>query len=167
MEPNENQKRVIKQFTSKFKFELFKILKLPMAFLAGIKIVSIDNKHVTTSLKYKYLNKNPFQSVYFAVLNMGAELASGALAMIEIAKYKNSVSMLVTSAKSQYFKKATGKVYFNCKLTPELIEAIKKTIENDEPTTCVIEVNCLNEQQIEIGKYAFEWSFKKRDCLPR
>ena len=59
MEPNENQKRVIKQFTSKFKFELFKILKLPMAFLAGIKIVSIDNKHVTTSLKYKYLNKNP------------------------------------------------------------------------------------------------------------
>ena len=45
----------------------------------------------------------------------------------------------------------------------KLIEAIKKTVENDEPTTCVLEVNCLNEQQIEIGKYAFEWSFKKRN----
>jgi hypothetical protein len=163
MEATNQQKKLIQQFSSGLQFGLFKIFKLPMAFLAGIKIVKVDLEQVTTSLKYKYVNKNPFQSVYFAVLNMGAELASGALVMLQLAKYKNKVSILVVSSKSEYYKKATGKVFFTCELTPELQQTIQNTIQNNQASTCVLEVICTTEDGLIIGKYWFEWSMKKKD----
>ena len=58
-------------------FKLFLILKLPLAFLAGIKLKSLNDTQSTVQLKYNCLNKNPFKSIYFAALSMAGELASG------------------------------------------------------------------------------------------
>ena len=75
------------QMLSPFKFGLFKILKLPLAFLTGIKIKELTEVSAVTSVQYKYLNTNPFDSLYFAVLAMSAELSTGMLALFSIAKY--------------------------------------------------------------------------------
>jgi hypothetical protein len=37
-------------------------------------------------VKHRWINQNPFNSMYFAVQAMGAELATGALVMYQIKK---------------------------------------------------------------------------------
>lgn len=49
-------------------FKLFLILKLPLAFLAGVKLKFLNETQSTVQLKYNCLNKNPFKSIYFAAL---------------------------------------------------------------------------------------------------
>jgi len=55
-------------------------------------------------MKYKYLNKNPFGSIYFACLSMAGELASGMLAASIAYKSKPKLSMLVVGVKINFKK---------------------------------------------------------------
>ncbi|HIB29601.1 MAG TPA: thioesterase, partial [Candidatus Marinimicrobia bacterium] len=79
---NKEQNKFVKRVKSRFLFKLFTIAKLPLAFISGLKVLDLDENQCSTSVQYKYLNKNPFQSMYFAVLNMAAELSTGVLALL-------------------------------------------------------------------------------------
>ena len=61
------QKSILKKLSSSFIFKLFSIIKLPLAIITGLKIQEIDYTFCKTIVNYKYLNKNPFNSTYFAV----------------------------------------------------------------------------------------------------
>ena len=43
---------------------------LPMAFLAGLKVKKLSNSIAEVTVPFNFLNKNPFNSIYFAVLTM-------------------------------------------------------------------------------------------------
>ena len=75
-------------------FKLFLFLKLPMAFLAGINLKELSDNRAVLQIKYTYLNRNPFGSIYFACLSMAGELASGMLAASIAYKSKPKLSML-------------------------------------------------------------------------
>ncbi|RLD49247.1 MAG: thioesterase, partial [Bacteroidetes bacterium] len=77
------------------RMRIFFLKHLPMAFFAGLKITEINREKASVTVPYKYLNKNPFRSVYFAVLSMAAELSTGILAMAAISDFSVPVSMLV------------------------------------------------------------------------
>ena len=83
-------------------FKLFLIFKLPLAFLAGVKLKALDDNYSKAQLKYSYLNKNPFKSIYFAALSMAGELASGILAASFIYKNKPEISMLVVGVNIEF-----------------------------------------------------------------
>ncbi|MCZ6693800.1 MAG: hypothetical protein O6939_07840, partial [Bacteroidetes bacterium] len=44
-------------------------------------LVTLTGNQCQTTIPYKFLNKNPFQSTYFAVQSMAAEASTAALAM--------------------------------------------------------------------------------------
>jgi len=50
--------------------------KLPMGFIAGLKMEALDPSKSTVSVRFKWVNQNPFRSLYFAVLSMAAELST-------------------------------------------------------------------------------------------
>jgi hypothetical protein len=58
---------------------------LPSAFIVGVACV--DEKQCVVSVKHRWINQNPFNSMYFAVQAMAAELATGALVMFQIQKW--------------------------------------------------------------------------------
>src|SRR3982750_1079355 len=89
------------------KFRMFLFLKLPSAFLAGVRIKDINEHACSVTVPYKWLSQNPFRSTYFACLAMAAEMSTGALAMAHLYKRKPAVSMLVVKMEAEYFKKAT------------------------------------------------------------
>ena len=97
-----------------FFFKLFLFLKLPMAFLAGLKLKELIDEHSVVLIKYKYLNKNPFGSIYFACLSMEGELASGMLAASIANKSKPKLSMLIIGVTIKFTKKAVGIINFEC-----------------------------------------------------
>ena len=99
--------KIIKIFTT-WRFVFFLIWKLPMGFLAKLRVTELNIQKSSVKVPYNYWNKNPFRSMYFAVQAMAAELSTGALALLHT-DGKN-MSTLVTNLTSTYYKKASTKM---------------------------------------------------------
>ena len=144
-------------------FGLLKITKLPLTFLSGIKATALSPTSATTSVKYGYLNTNPFKSIYYGVLAMTAELSTGILAIFSIGKYEESISLLVIESNGKFHKKATGKIKFTCNEGVLFQEALEKCIQENIPITVSASTKGYNEQNELVCEYTFTWSFKLRE----
>lgn len=144
------------------KFRLFLLAKLPSAFFSGIRIRDADPDRCTVTIPYKWFTKNPFRSTYFACLSMAAEMSTGVLAMAHIQGRKPSLSMLVVGLEAAYFKKATGRVMFECRDGAVIRETIERAVATGEATTvraCSIGTDEAGEM---IAEFFITWSFKIR-----
>ena len=94
------------------KLNTFVFFKLPSAFWSGVRVKSITEEKCETTVKHRWFNQNPFNSMYFAVQAMAAEFTTGALVMLQVKKSGKSISMLVANNKSSFTKKATGRITF-------------------------------------------------------
>ena len=83
------EKQRINKYINKvkgWKFRFFLLLNLPLAFIARLKIKDISEKQATVTVPFSFWNKNPFNSIYFAVLSMAGELSTGMLGLMHIYK---------------------------------------------------------------------------------
>ena len=123
VELNQEQLLLLNRINIRFFFKLFSIIKLPLEFLTGLKIVKLNGDECITSVRLKYLNKNPFRSTYFAVLSMAAELSTGAIALLAAEGRHTSVAKIITSMKADFVKKATGRTQFTCSEGQKLLNS--------------------------------------------
>jgi Domain of unknown function (DUF4442) len=144
------------------KFNQFLFFKLPSAFLCGVRVKLIDEKQCVVSVKHRWINQNPFGSMYFAVQAMAAELSTGALVIAQIKNSGEKISMLVANNKSNFTKKATGRINFFCNDGHLIAEAIQKTIETGDGQTFWMKSIGTNEQGIQVSEMDFEWSIKRK-----
>ena len=150
------------QITNPLKFKLFTLTKLPMAFFSGLKVTTLEPNTAAVSVRFKWINQNPFQSIYFAVLSMAAELSTGVLAFAQIYKRQPSISMLVVKLEADFFKKAIGKIVFTCNNGNDVIAAIEETIATKQGVTVACTSIGIDEQGNEVAKFNFTWSFKSK-----
>lgn len=142
------------------KLNTFLLFKLPSAYFSGVRVQSITDTTCKATVTHRWINQNPFQSMYFAVQAMAAELSTGALVMQEIQKSGKKVSMLVFSNKSTFTKKATGKITFTC-VDGELIQqTIAKAVETGQGQTCWMKSVGMNEKGEQVSVFEFEWTIK-------
>ncbi len=134
--------------------------KLPMGFISGLKIVQLQEAGASVSVRFKWVNQNPFKSIYFAVLSMGAELSTGVLGFANIYKRNPSVSMLVTKVEGEFYKKAVGTIIFTCNNGNEVSQAIQESIATGNGIAVPCTSIGVNEQGEVVAKFVFEWSFK-------
>lgn len=146
-----------------FKFHLFLLAKLPSAFFAGVRLKSITDNACSSTIKLRWINQNPFGSIYFAVLAMSAELTTGTLVLQKIRNSKQPISMLVTQQKSTFLKKAKGKITFTCNDGELINEALQKTISTKEGETFWMESVGKDEQNETVAIFNFEWSVKLKN----
>ena len=59
----------------------FFLFKLPLVYIAGIRLTYLDNFKSIFTVKHRWINQNPFNSIYFAVQAMAAEISTGVLVM--------------------------------------------------------------------------------------
>jgi hypothetical protein len=138
----------------------FLMIKLPSAYLSGIRVSSITDKEAMATVKHKWINQNPFRSMYWAVQGMASELVTGILVMKKIAESKRKISMLVISEKGEFYKKATGRITFICKDGSKISDAVQRTIETGEGQTIVMEAEGFNEEYEVVSKFEYTWSIK-------
>ena len=162
MSLSKTQQELQKRMLSPFKFGLFKATKLPLSFLVGIKIKELSEFSSTTIVNYKFLNSNPFKSMYFAVLSMSAELSTGALALLSVAKYTESIAVLVIESNGKFHKKAKGKIKFTCADGAKFKESLHRCVKNNVPATVIAESKGFNSNGELVCEYKFTWSFKVR-----
>ncbi len=95
------------------KLNTFLMLKVPAAWICGVRIKEIDAQKCRVGVKHRWINQNPFNSMYFAVQAMAAELSTGALVMKQVQASGRKISMLVKSNKSSFHKKGNRKDNFH------------------------------------------------------
>ena len=142
------------------KVNFFNLLKLPLAFFGGVRVKSITDKEVVVTIKHRWMNQNPFKSMFWAAQGMAAELPTGLLVMKAIDDFKRKVSMLVTHQEAQFFKKATGRITFSCTGGNEIREAIQQSIDTGEGQKLWLSSEGINEDGVVVSHFKFQWSLK-------
>jgi hypothetical protein len=150
-------------FTSPFAFRMFLLAKLPAAFFAGLKLKSVNGTKSIISVRYNWFNKNPFGSLYFAVLAMAAEASTGILCIAAIRREKQKVSMLITKIEGNFMKKAVGQICFTCQDGLKIQQAIEETITDGESRSIVCQSIGINESAEVVAEFFCTWSFKARN----
>lgn len=142
------------------KINAFTFFNLPSCWWSGVRCKNIYSEKCVVQVTHNWFNKNPFESLYFAVQSMAAELTTGALIMYYIKRYDINMSMLVISNESTYSKKATGKITFTCTDGPLIKAAVKTAIKTQEPQIIWMESKGRNQIGEEVSYFKFQWSLK-------
>lgn len=146
----------------KLQYLLFTIFKLPSVWLMGIRVKSISEKSATVKVKHRWINQNPFNSMFWAVQGMAAELATGVLLTSAIRESGAKISMLVLNNKANFSKKATGRIRFQCDQGLEVKAAVAKTVETGASQTIWMDATGIDEQGDVVSHFSFEWTLLKK-----
>lgn len=139
---------------------LFLLFKLPSAFFTGVRVNYISEEQCITSVKHRWINQNPFKSMFWAVQGMAAELSTGALVMDYIKQSNKQISMLVANNKATFIKKARGKILFTCNDGITIKETIALAIKTGEGQTCWMKSVGKDMAGDIVSTFEFEWTVK-------
>ncbi|HPE83018.1 MAG: DUF4442 domain-containing protein [Aequorivita sp.] len=142
------------------KINTFLLFKLPSAYFAGVRVKSISETTCITTVKHKWINQNPFKSIFWAVQGMAAELSTGAMVMAKIKESNQNISMLVANNKGTFSKKAKGRITFVCNDGDLIGSAIQKTISTGEGQTCWMRSEGKDSAGEVVSEFEFEWTVK-------
>ena len=126
------------------KLNTFLMFKLPAAYITGVRTKHIDDTTCVVSVKHRWINQNPFNSMFWAVQGMAAELTTGALVMKKVKETGKNVSILVANNNASFTKKATGRITFKC----------------EEGLTVWLNANGINAEGVQVSSFNFEWTLK-------
>lgn len=152
----------LQKIRSPFFFKTFLLTKLPLAFIAGVKLQEINEEKSVATIRFGWINQNPFKSMYFAAMAMAAELSTGVLALGNIWGLKPSVSMLVNNLTAEYSKKAVGKITFVCEDGIAMGQVIQESIKTGEGKSFTAKSVGYNEQNEIVAVFHITWSFKAK-----
>lgn len=136
------------------------LLKLPIAYIAGVRVKNLTENSSVVTVTHRWINQNPFNSLYFAVQAMAAELSTGAIVMAAIQQSGLKYSMLVTSNKSSFTKKATGRIAFSCHSENLVSEALQTSKVTGNGVTFWLTSIGTNEAGERVSVMDFEWSIR-------
>ena len=144
------------------KLNSFLTLKLPSAFICGVRVKEITNDLCVVGVKHRWINQNPFKSMYFAVQSMASELSTGALLIKKLSIRKEAFSMLVVKHEGEFVKKATGRIRFVCEDGHLVDDAIDQALETGEGVVLTMRSTGRNEDNQIVSNYNYTWSIKKK-----
>lgn len=159
---NNAQQKMANQMTNGSLFALYLLKKLPMGWIAGLRVREINDKKSITSVPYKFLTQNPFKSTYFAVQSMAAELSTAAACLIAVQGHAPSVAYIIVDMKASFVKKATGRTYFTCEDNQNAFEAVEACIASGEAKTATFKTTGRLKDGTVVSEFSFTWSFKQR-----
>ena len=138
----------------------FLLFKLPSAYFSGVRVRSFSENEAVATVKHRWINQNPFRSLYWATQGMASELATGILVMKKIRESGRQISMLVRAQKGEFTKKATGRINFSCTDGHLIDAAIKKSIATGEGQTVTLTSNGIDAQGDTVSKFEYTWGIK-------
>jgi len=147
---------------SPIQYNIYNFFKLPSVWWCGIRVKSVNEDSCLVSVKHRWINQNPFKSMFWAVQGMAAELSTGILLMNEISRSKKSFSMLVLNNKANFSKKAIGRISFSCDQGRQIRNSINLAISSKKPQTIWVNSSGIDSQGDTVSTFSFEWTLKLR-----
>jgi len=144
------------------KINLFLFSKLPSAWLCGVRLKKINEEVCKTTVTHRWINQNPFNSMYFAVQAMASELSTGAIVMKEIQDSGLPISMLVAENSSAFHKKAKGRITFTCEDVALVKTKIQNCLTNPDGEKFWMTSVAENENGDVVSEFKFLWTVRKK-----
>jgi hypothetical protein len=160
---SKNTNRIRKLAVKSFYFRSYLFWNLPMGFLSGMKIKKLDGDQCIVSVPFKWLNKNPFKSTFWAVLGMAAEMSTAALILQYTYKQKPSFSTLPLKLEADFSKKAIGITSFICNDGKMVKKKLMEALETKTPVVIKASSQGIDENSNVICEFNFTWSVKARE----
>ena len=145
-----------------FRLNTFTFFKLPSVWWCGVRITKIEECFCEAKVKHRWINQNPFKSMFWAVQGMAAELATGAIVMAGIAQSGAKISMLVATNNARFDKKATGRITFCCEDGLLIKDTIAKAIQTKEGQSCWTKAIGKDCHGNVVSEFNFQWTLKMR-----
>ena len=149
-----------------FALNSFVFFKIPSAYLSGVRVKAVSKERVVVTVRHRWINQNPFKSMYWATQGMASELATGILLMQEIAASGEKISLLVTEQKGTFKKKAKGTITFSADKTPALCKGLQKTIATGEGQQVILHAEGIDESGAVVSVFEYQWSIKRKAQVP-
>ena len=143
-------------------FNTYTFFKLPSAWWSGVRLTKINEELVEVSVKHRWVNQNPFGSMFWAIQGMAAELSTAVFLMWTIKKAKQPVSMLVLKNQAVFKKKAKGMIRFSCTQVEVAIDSVNRAIESGEAVSVKLKSIGTDPSGDIVSEFEFEWSLKKK-----
>lgn len=148
---------------NRFQFSLYLLLKIPISWMAGVRLKMMNSETCITHVKLGWLNQNPFNSMFWAVQGMAAEFSTGFLCAEKIRKSGKKISMLVVHNQADFTKKAVGRITFTCSQGNEIDAVLQRAIATGEGQTLELFSVGTDEKNDTVSKFSFTWSFKVKN----
>lgn len=136
----------------------YTFFKLPSVWWTGIRVIHIDTTSCIAKVKHRWVNQNPFDSMFWAVQGMAAELTTGVLVMKAIAKRGRKISMLVLHNRASFTKKARGMLTFECDQGELVDRTVSQLLDSGKPQTVWLKSSGIDAQGDIVSTFEFEWT---------
>lgn len=156
------ESKFLKLVNNGFLFRLYLLKSLPIAFIAGVRVQSLTSKTAIVVIKHRWINQNPFRSMYFACQGMAAEMTTGLLALNSVYGANPSVLMLIIKNTTTYTKKAVGKITFTCEEGEKVSQAVLTAKKSGESVITDVRSVGTDETGDTVAEFIFTWSFKQK-----
>jgi hypothetical protein len=144
-------------------FKIVLLFQVPINFMIGMRLRELNEKSSKVSVPYRWLNKNPFKSTFWAVLGMAAEMSTGALVKMYTYKLDPSVSIIVGDCSGEFIAKARDLTTFVCNDGERIAETVKKAIKTGEPQEVLCKAVGYSKAGEEVARFTFTWKMKMRE----
>ncbi len=151
--------KLAKTLTTTWKLRLWMLRRLTMGLLTGMIIVELNEEGCKVMLKDRWWIRNPFRSVYWAVMSMAGEMSTGALLYAYASGDK--VQFILVEMRAKFYKKLRGKSFYFCR-AGKLIQQELTELQNTSDTRMVIlPALALNESGETVAEFEFFWQLRK------
>ena len=144
------------------KFNLYTFFNLPSAWWSGVRVTSFDDNLAEVSVRHRWVNQNPFGSVFWAVQGMAAELSTAIFVMRAIKKTGLPVSMLVLNNNATFKKKARGLIKFHCSQGIEVSQVVQNVISEGKSKKITLKSVGKDMSGDVVSAFEFEWTIKRK-----
>jgi len=149
-------------FLSPLRQKLYFLTNLPMGLVSGIRLIELDENTSVSEVPYRWINKNPFKSMYFAVQSMAAELSTAAMIIMALKAGDENVALIITQVKADFVKKASSRIVFSCRDYESICDALRQLSEPGDAVAVKVKSEGRDENDDIVATFYFTWSFKVR-----
>lgn len=110
----------------------FGLTKIPLIFLVNPTVLKLNDRECEVKIPLNRLTRNHLGSMYFGTLAIGADCASGLLAMSQIRKTGEKISLVFKDFKAEFLARPEGDVHFRCEDGKRVAKMIKETLKTGE-----------------------------------
>lgn len=162
MDLTPQQEQFRQKIASPINFWWFLLTSVPAGWIAGMRLRELKATGAITSIPFKFLNKNPFKSIYFAVQSMAAELSTAALVLLHCHGYKPSIAYIIVDLEAKFVKKAIGRTFFTCEDGHLVKDAVNHCLTTGEPAVVSLKTIGKMKDGTVVSEFVFSWSLKQR-----
>lgn len=158
----ETQVRFRDGFLPWYRQKIYYFRNLPMALLSGVSLVRLDEKESVSVVPFRWRNRNPFASMYFAVQSMAAELSTAAALLLAIKGCDDDIAFIIVETEAEFSRKAKTSITFTCVDYDTVVNALALLHKTEDTTLVKLKTVGRDAMGEQVATFHFTWSLKRR-----